>query len=90
MIKKKKVPIRMCCGCGENFPKRDLIRIVKSPEGEISLDKTGKKSGRGAYICPKVDCLTKAQKNRRIDRVFSCQIPNEVYEVMISELSKDN
>lgn len=90
MIKKKKVPIRMCCGCGENFPKRDLIRIVKSPEGEISLDKTGKKSGRGAYICPKVDCLTKAQKNRRIDRVFSCQIPNEVYEVMINELSKDN
>lgn len=90
MMKQKKVPIRMCCGCGENFPKRDMVRIVKSPEGDISLDKTGKKSGRGAYICPKLDCLTKAQKNRRIEKVFSCQIPEEVYEVMKNELSKDN
>jgi len=90
MMKQKKVPIRMCCGCGENFPKRDMVRIVKSPEGDISLDKTGKKSGRGAYICPKLDCLTKAQKNRRLEKVFSCQIPEEVYEVMKNELSKDN
>lgn len=88
MVKKKKVPIRMCCGCGENFPKKELIRIVKSPQGEVSLDRTGKKSGRGAYICPKVECLTKAQKNRRIDRVFSSTIPDRIYEVMKDELSK--
>jgi predicted RNA-binding protein YlxR (DUF448 family) len=87
---KKKVPIRMCCGCGESFPKRELVRIVKSPEGEISLDTTGRKSGRGAYICPKVECVNKAQKNRRIERVFSSAIPNEVYEVIKSELTKDN
>jgi hypothetical protein len=80
----------MCCGCGESFPKRELVRIVKSPEGEISLDTTGRKSGRGAYICPKVECVNKAQKNRRIERVFSSAIPNEVYEVIKSELTKDN
>ncbi len=90
MMKHKKVPIRMCCGCGQNLPKRELIRIVKSPEGEISLDKTGKKSGRGAYICPKVECLNVAQKSRKIERVFSCRIPEEVYEVMRDELSKDS
>ena len=90
MMKRKKVPIRMCCGCGLNLPKRELIRIVKSPEGEISLDKTGKKSGRGAYICPKVECLNVAQKSRKIERVFSCRIPEEVYEVMRDELSKDS
>ncbi len=90
MMKHKKVPIRMCCGCGQNLPKRELIRIVKSPEGEISLDKTGKKSGRGAYICPKIECLNIAQKSRKIERVFSCRIPEEVYEVMRDELSKDS
>ena len=90
MMKHKKVPIRMCCGCGQNLPKRELIRIVKSPEGEISLDKTGKKSGRGAYICPKVECLNVAQKSRKIERVFSCRIPEEVYEVVRDELSKDS
>lgn len=80
----------MCCGCGQNLPKRELIRIVKSPEGEVSLDKTGKKSGRGAYICPKIECLNMAQKSRKIERVFSCRIPEEVYEVMRDELSKDS
>lgn len=90
MIKQKKVPIRMCCGCGENFPKRDMIRIVKSPEGEISLDTTGKKSGRGAYICPKIECLNKVQKNKRLDKVFSCKVPQEVYEVLKDELTKGN
>ena len=88
MVKQKKVPIRMCCGCNQNFPKRDLIRIVKSPEGDISLDKTGKKSGRGAYLCPNIECLNKAQKSRRLEKVFSCQIPSEVYEVMRNELTK--
>ena len=90
MVKQKKLPIRMCCGCGESFPKRDLVRIVKSPDGTISLDRTGKKSGRGAYICPNLDCLTKAQKNKRIDKVFACTIPTEVYEVLKNEPSKDS
>jgi hypothetical protein len=90
MTKQKRVPIRMCCGCGENFPKRDMVRIVKSPEGEISLDVTGKKSGRGAYICQKVECLEKAQKSRRLERAFSSKVSQEVYEVLKDELTKSN
>ena len=61
-MKPKKIPMRMCLGCGENKPKRELVRVVKSPEGEISLDLTGKKSGRGAYICRNAECLIKARK----------------------------
>lgn len=82
MVRQKKVPIRMCCGCGQNLPKRELVRIVKSPEGDISLDTTGKKSGRGAYICPKSECLLKAQKSRRLEKAFACKVPSEVYEVL--------
>ncbi len=80
----------MCCGCGENFPKRDMVRIVKSPEGEISLDVTGKKSGRGAYICPKVECLKKVQKNKRLEKAFASKVSQEVYEVLKDELTKGN
>lgn len=90
MVKQKKLPIRMCCGCGENYPKRELIRIVKSPEGIISLDNTGKKSGRGAYICPKLECLNKVQKNKRLDKAFSSPVPTEVYEVLKDELTKNS
>lgn len=78
----------MCCGCGENLPKRDMVRIVKTPEGNILLDTTGKKSGRGAYICPKVECIEKAQKSKRLERVFSCKVPQEVYEVLKDGLTK--
>ena len=85
--KQKKIPERRCTGCGQSFPKRDLIRVVRSPEGEVSLDFTGKKSGRGAYICHDVRCLKKARKSRRIDRSLECQIPDEVYDLMESELS---
>lgn len=84
----RKVPMRMCIGCGENKPKKELIRIVKSPEGEISLDFTGKKSGRGAYICYHVSCLQQARKNRRLEKSFSCRIRTEVYEVMQNALSE--
>jgi hypothetical protein len=90
MTKPKKIPMRMCCGCGENLPKRELVRVVKSPEGVISLDTTGKKSGRGAYICPKLDCLTKAQKSRRLEKVFSSQVPQEVFEVLKNGLTEGN
>ena len=89
-MKQKKIPLRKCTGCNEMKPKKELIRIVRSPEvknenGEvveepqISLDTTGKKSGRGAYVCNNIECLQKAQKARRLERAFSCKIPEEVY-----------
>ena len=78
-MQNKRVPLRMCTGCGEHLPKKELVRVVKSPTGEISIDLTGKKSGRGAYVCPKADCLRKARKARRLERVFDCDIPDEVY-----------
>lgn len=85
----KKVPLRMCSGCGEMKPKKELIRAVKSPEGEISLDSTGKKPGRGAYVCNNIDCLKKARKQRRFERSFSCQIPSEVYDRLEEEIQKN-
>lgn len=85
-MKPKKIPMRMCIGCGEMKPKKELIRAVKSPEGEISLDFTGKKSGRGAYICRDIQCLEKARKSRRFEKSFSCKVEDSVYEVMIYEL----
>ena len=69
MMKTKKIPMRMCLGCGEMKPKRELIRVVKSKEGDISLDLTGKKSGRGAYICKSVECFEKARKARKFERL---------------------
>ena len=82
----RKVPVRMCTGCNEHKPKKELIRVVKSPDGEISIDHKGKKSGRGAYICPNLECLKKARKARRLERVFECQIPDEVYQRLEEEL----
>lgn len=76
----------MCTGCGEHKSKKELVRVVKSPAGEISLDLTGKKPGRGAYVCPCVECLKKARKTRRFERAFSCQIPEEVYDAMEREM----
>lgn len=88
-MKQKKIPMRMCLGCGEMKPKKELIRAVKSPEGEISLDFTGKKSGRGAYICRSSECLEKARKGRRFEKSFSCKIDESVYEVMVHELAAE-
>ena len=82
----KKIPMRKCVGCGEMKPKKELVRVVKPPEGEISLDLTGKKAGRGAYVCPSPECLRKARKNRRIERSFQCKIPDEIYDAMEAEL----
>ncbi len=84
----KKIPMRMCKGCGEMKSKRELIRIVKSNEGEVSLDSTGKKAGRGVYVCKSLECLKKARKARRFEKDFSCQISREIYEEMENELSK--
>lgn len=86
MQKQKKIPMRRCNGCNGQKPKKELIRVVRSPEGEISLDLTGKKSGRGAYICPSAECLAKAQKSRRIDRVFGVTIPDSVYEQLKEQI----
>ena len=82
----KKVPMRQCLGCREMKPKRELIRVVRSPEGEISLDFKGKASGRGAYVCPDAQCLKKAVKARALERAFSCQIPPEIYDRLEQEM----
>ncbi len=85
----KKVPMRMCTGCGQMKPKRELIRIVKTPDGEFLLDATGKKSGRGAYLCKNAECLKNCRKSKRLEKSFSCRIPDEVYEKLESELNED-
>ena len=82
----KKIPMRKCLGCNEMKPKRELIRAVKSPEGEISLDLTGKKSGRGAYICSNKACFQKARKGKRLERALETAIPDSVYDAMENEL----
>ncbi|MBO5396620.1 MAG: YlxR family protein [Clostridia bacterium] len=71
--------MRKCTGCNEMKEKRELVRIVRDPEGNISVDLTGKKSGRGAYICKDKKCLMKAQKAKRLERAFECQVPEEIY-----------
>ena len=82
----KKIPTRRCTGCGEHFPKNTLIRVLRTPEGEVTLDLTGKKSGRGAYICKNVTCFKKARKSRRIESSLECQISEELYNRMEEEL----
>ena len=88
-MKPKKIPMRMCLGCNEMKPKKELIRVVKSPKGEISLDFSGKKSGRGAYICRSVECFNKARKGRRLEKAFSCKIDAGVYDAMAEELGNE-
>lgn len=85
-MKPKKIPLRMCLGCNEMKPKAELLRVVKSPESEISLDSTGKKNGRGAYLCHSATCLEKAVKSKRLERTFQMAVPNEVYESLKKEL----
>jgi predicted RNA-binding protein YlxR (DUF448 family) len=98
MLKQKKVPMRMCTGCGEMKPKKELVRVVKAPDGknddgsvipgEITIDLKGKKPGRGAYVCHDPECLRKARKARRLEKTFSCKIPDEVYERLEEEISE--
>ena len=84
----KKIPQRQCVGCREMKEKRALIRVVRSPEGEISLDFRGKKPGRGAYVCPNPTCLKKAVKARALERAFSAQIPAEIYARLEEEMER--
>ena len=86
MQKQRKIPQRQCVGCRTMKDKKALVRIVKTPEGEICVDATGKTSGRGAYICPDAQCLQKARKSRALERAFETAIPAEVYDAMEAEL----
>lgn len=99
-VKTKKVPMRKCSGCGEMFPKKDLVRVVKTPDimddegnivekGQVCLDLTSKKSGRGAYVCKNIDCLKKARKAKRIERSLNTDIPSQVYDQMEREISDE-
>lgn len=87
--KVKKIPMRQCMGCNEHKPKAELIRVLRSPEGKISLDFVGKKSGRGAYLCRDAKCLKKARKSHRIDKALECEIPESVYDAMEEELANE-
>mgnify|MGYP001155284869 CR=1 FL=1 len=86
MPKVKKIPQRQCVGCREMKDKKSLLRVVRSPEGQVSLDFGGKKPGRGAYVCHNVECLRKARKTRALERAFEVTIPPEVYDAMEAEL----
>ncbi len=86
----KKVPIRRCSGCGERFPKGELLRVLRTPEGEIVVDFVGKRSGRGAYLCKKAECFKRAQKSRRISTALECPISDEIYETLLEEIKRGN
>ena len=89
MVKKqRKIPLRMCVGCQEKKNKRELVRIVRTPEGEITLDPTGKKPGRGAYICPQPECLTAAVKKKRLEKSLEQPLSEEVLEELKGNLSR--
>lgn len=85
-MKTKKVPMRRCVGCREMKDKRQLLRVVKNNEGEIFADPTGKKNGRGAYICKNLECFNKARKAKSLSHEFSCEIPDEVYDAITKQL----
>lgn len=99
-MKPRKIPLRKCTGCGEMKPKKELIRVVKAPDvkdeddniisaGEVSLDFVGKKPGRGAYVCHSLECLRLARKGKRLERAFSCKIPDDIYNIMEQQLAEE-
>lgn len=85
----KKIPIRQCVGCGEMKSKKEMMRVLKTAEGPIVLDTTGKKNGRGAYLCMKKECLVKARKNKGLERSLKMSIPDEIYESLEKEFEAD-
>ena len=89
-MKARKIPERRCVGCGEHFPKSALTRVVRSPEGEISLDATGKAQGRGAYLCKRAECLQKARKTRRLEMALSSAIEDEVFLRLEASLARED
>lgn len=84
----KKIPQRQCVGCGENKDKKSMMRVIKNSENEILLDDTGKKNGRGAYICKSMDCFSKAVKNKGLERSLKTQIPSAVYDELLKEMKE--
>ena len=86
MAKERKIPLRKCSGCGEMKQKNELVRVVRSPEGDLSMDLTGRKPGRGAYVCRSIDCLRIARKAKRLERSFACAIPSEIYDRLEQEM----
>ena len=87
-MKPKKIPLRMCSGCSQRKPKKELIRVVRSPDGEISLDETGRKPGRGAYLCNNGGCLKLAKKSKRLERALECQIPADIFGLLEEAFSQ--
>ncbi|MBR4199656.1 MAG: YlxR family protein [Oscillospiraceae bacterium] len=85
----KKIPLRMCLGCNEMKPKRELIRVVHQKDCSILLDATGKQQGRGAYICPQLSCLRAARKARRLEKAFSCRISEEIYDALETAMQQE-
>ena len=88
MLKRRKQPLRKCTGCGQSKDKREMIRVVKNSDGEVGLDFTGKKPGRGAYVCPTLECLEKAEKTKGLERSFKMGVSKEIYESLRDELKK--
>ncbi len=86
-MKKKKIPLRVCAGCQEQKNKKEMIRVVRTPEGAVEIDKTGKKSGRGVYICQNLECLEKAYKEHRLERSLKTKVSDDIYESLRQELS---
>lgn len=89
MLKKRRAPLRRCVGCNDRKDKRELIRVVRSPTGEIHLDDTGKRPGRGAYICPDEICLKQAIKRKGLEHSLKCSIDDEIYNTLQGELCSD-
>jgi len=85
-MQQKKIPMRQCLGCREMKPKKELIRVVRSPEGTISLDFRGKANGRGAYVCPNPACLKKAIRAKALERAFETAIPEEIYSLLTEQM----
>lgn len=83
---RKKVPMRQCVGCREMRPKKELIRVVRAPDGAIELDFKGKAPGRGAYVCPDSGCLAKARKAKALSRAFDAPVPDEIYDALLGQL----
>lgn len=84
----KKIPLRQCVGCGEMKGKKEMLRVIKTAEGDICLDITGKKNGRGAYVCKSKECLREAHRNKGLERSFKMNIPQEVYDALEREFEK--
>lgn len=87
-MKEKKVPMRMCVGCREMKPKKELLRVVRSAEGSVSIDETGRKPGRGAYVCRSAECLKKAIKQKQLERAFECPLGEEAHASLLEELQR--